>query len=230
MTTATVDCAGRTVREINREIRREIAAGSQDILVLNPEARHNLGVGVVQPVSIRFDGSVGYYCGGMMDGPNIHVSGSAGWGVAEGMMGGSLVVEGSAGNSAGAAIRGGMVVIKGDAGARTGVSIKGGTLLIEGSCGYMTGFMGQTGTIIVRGDADRALGDSMYETVIFVGGNIADLGSDAVIENLTLLDREFLQGTLAAAAIEAPEEWQKVVSGRKLWNFDRHESAWQSIL
>lgn len=222
--------AGKTVREINREIRALVVAGCRAIQIDEPGAQHNLGVGIVETVTLHFEGSVGYYCGGLGDGPNIRIRGSAGWGTAEGLMGGAVVVEGNAGNGAGAALRGGTVVIKGDAGARAGVSMKGGTLLIGGSCGYMTGFMGQKGTIVVCGDAEEALGDSMYETVLYVGGRIADLGSDAVLEPLSPADRQWIADQLTPHGLPLERDWKKVVAGRKLWTFDKHEALWQTIL
>jgi len=36
----------------------------------------------LKPARIRFEGSVGYYCGGLIDGAEIEISGSAGWGLA----------------------------------------------------------------------------------------------------------------------------------------------------
>jgi glutamate synthase domain-containing protein 3 len=140
---ADVNAAGKSVRDINRQIRNIIAEGCREIRIENPGAQHNLGVGIVEPVALHFAGSVGYYCGGMGDGPTVTIEGSAGWGVAEGIMSGTVVVHGNAGNGAGAGIRGGTVVVHGDTGARAGVSLKGGTLVIGGDCGYMTGFMGQ---------------------------------------------------------------------------------------
>src|SRR5438445_7575201 len=101
---AEIDCAGRSTREINTEIRRMIAAGDRDIVVRNPGARHNLGVAILDPVRIRIEGSVGYYCAGLIDGPHIEVAESAGWGLAESMMSGEVVVGGSVGNGAAAAI------------------------------------------------------------------------------------------------------------------------------
>lgn len=225
-----VNGAGKSVREINRKIRALIAAGCREIRVEEPGAQHNLGVGIVEPVRLHFEGSVGYYCGGMGDGPAVTIQGSAGWGVAEGILSGSVVVEGSAGNGAAAAIRGGTVVVKGNAGARAGVSIKGGTLIIGGDCGYMTGFMGQKGTIIICGDAEEALGDSMYETVLFVGGKIADLGTDTVISDASPDELCFLQSALAPHGISALCDWRRVVSGRKMWNFDKNEAVWREIV
>src|SRR5579862_151184 len=139
----TIDCDGKTTREINNQIREMIADHIEEIELLSPAARHNLGAATLEPVKMVFDGSVGYFCGGMIDGPEIVVRGSAGWGLGETMMGGSIVVDGNAGNGAAAAIRGGTVVIRGDAAARAGISMKGGLLMIGGSAGYMSGFMMQ---------------------------------------------------------------------------------------
>ena len=231
---AEIVCASLATREINAEIKRAIAAGDRDIVVKDPGARHNLGVAVLAPVRIRFAGSVGYYCAGLSDGPHIEIDESAGWGLAESMMSGEIVVRGSAGNGAAAAIRGGTVVIHGDAAARLGVSMKGGTVLVAGNCGYMAGFMGQKGAIVVCGDVGDAFADSMYETVCFVGGHIGGLGTDAVVESPSTEDAAWLDATLAQHLPEAHkrgQDFQKIVAGRKLWNFDKREwKVWQEAL
>jgi glutamate synthase domain-containing protein 3 len=203
-------------------------------VVKDPGARHNLAVAILDPVHIRIAGSAGYFCGGLIDGPSIVVEGSAGWGLAESMMSGEVTVRGSAGNGAAAAIRGGTVVVHGDAAARLGVSMKGGTVLVAGNCGYMAGFMGQKGRLVVCGDAGDAFADSMYETVSFVGGSIAGLGTDAVIENPSGEDADWLDATLAQYLPDVHRrgaQFKKVVAGRKLWNFDKREwKVWQEAL
>ena len=235
---AEVNCAGKTTREINVAIKGLIEQGEVDLLVQEPAARHNLAVAILNQARITFDNSVGYYCGGMMDGASIEIQGSAGWGLAESMLNGTVVVQGNAGNGAAASIRGGTVVIHGDAAARLGVAMKGGLILVAGDCGYMAGFMGQKGTMIICGDTGQAFADSMYETTCFVGGEIAELGNDAVIEAPNSGDQIFLEGTLAQYLPEhlrkSPEEikrFKKVVSGRKLWNFDKSErKVWREAL
>jgi glutamate synthase domain-containing protein 3 len=231
---AAIACDGLTTREINAEIRHMIAAGEREIVVKDPGARHNLGVAILDPVRIRFAGSVGYYCAGLIDGARIEIDQSAGWGLAESMMSGEVVVHGSAGNGAAAAIRGGTVVIRGDAAARLGVSMKGGVVLVAGNCGYMAGFMGQKGKLVVCGDAGDAFGDSLYETQCFVGGSIGGLGTDAVIEEPSEEDAEWLDRTLTDYLPGPPRrgrDFKKVVAGRKLWNFDKAEwKIWQEAL
>ncbi len=226
-----VDCEGKTTREINRGIHRLIEAGEKEITLLNPRARHNLAVAILRPARIVIEGSVGYYCAGMIDGPTVEIRGSAGWGVAECMMAGTVIVDGNAGNGAAASIRGGTVVIRGDAAARAGISMKGGYLIIQGNAGYMTGFMAQKGTIIILGDADEALADSMYEAELFVAGRIAELGNDAVVHEPTDAERAALSATLRGFDLPDPPGFKKVVAGRKLWNFDKKDfELWKQAL
>jgi glutamate synthase domain-containing protein 3 len=226
-----IDCQGKTTREINRALRAAIADGQRDLRVLSPDARHNLAVALLEPVRVVFEGSVGYYCAGMIDGAHVEVRGSAGWGAAESMMSGTVIIDGNAGSGVAAAIRGGTVVVRGDAAARAGVSMKGGTLLIGGSCGAMAGFMMQKGRIVICGDAADALADSMYEGVVFVGGTMVSLGNDAVIEEPTAEDRAWLSDLLATYKVPAPAAFKKVVSGRKLWNFDKKDlDVWKAAL
>lgn len=229
--TFSIDCQGKATREINRQIREAVAAGENEFHVVHPEARHNLGVALLQPVQVIFEGSVGYYCAGMIDSAHVEIRGSAGWGTAESMMNGTVIIEGNAGSGVAASIRGGTVVVRGDAAARAGVSMKGGTLLIGGNCGYMAGFMMQKGIIVICGDAGDAIADSMYEGVVFVGGKIASLGNDAVVEDPTSQDEAYLVPLLHQYNLRGPIRFKKVISGRKLWNFDRKElEVWKAAL
>jgi glutamate synthase domain-containing protein 3 len=147
------------------------------------------------------------------------------------MMNGTIIIDGDAGSGLAASIRGGTVVVRGNAAARAGVSMKGGTLIVAGNVGYMAGFMAQKGTLIICGDAGEALADSMYAGVVFVGGTIADLGNDAVIEQPTAADQTFLAECLKRYALRPPASFKKVVSGRKLWTFDKTElGLWKAAL
>ena len=47
-------------------------------------SRHNLGVGLPRSGRIHFDGSVGYYCGGLNTGTDVRVENNAGWGTGRG--------------------------------------------------------------------------------------------------------------------------------------------------
>ena len=41
-------------------------------------------------------------------------------------------------------------------------------IVVKGSVGHMSGFMSQAGNLVVCGDAGEALGDSLYETNIYL--------------------------------------------------------------
>jgi glutamate synthase domain-containing protein 3 len=225
-----LDAERLAIRELNRAIRDALEVGTP-VTVSNPGARHNLGVALLRPGTVRFDGSVGYYCGGMNDGATITVEGSAGWGLAEGMLSGSVEVRGNAGSGAAASIRGGTVVVHGDCAARAGAAMKGGLLLVGGDAGYMTGFMMQRGAIVICGNAGDALADSMYEGVVFVGGEIAALGNDALIEEPTADDQAMIARACATYGVTAPAAFRKIVAGRKLWNFEHSElETWRHAL
>ena len=231
ITLATVDAHGRTTKQVNEELRALIMSGRRDIEVLNPGARHNLAVGLLEPARIVFRGDVGYFCGGLSDGLDIEVEGDAGWSLGADMMSGKILVHGNAGSSTAPSIRGGLVVVMGHAGARTAIALKGGTVVVGGSTGYMTGFMMQKGRLVVCGDAGEAFGDSMYQGELFCGGEVRDLGSDAVLEEPSAEELAWLGETLAPFGLGPEREWKKVRSGGKLWRYDKREFAvWKEAL
>jgi methylamine---glutamate N-methyltransferase subunit B len=235
---ADINVTGRSIREANQAIRHAIAQNSGSVTVQNPGARHNLAVAILQNVYIRIAGSVGYYCGGLGDGASIEIEGNAGWGLAESMLNGTVRVLGNAGSGAAAALRGGTVIIHGDAAARLAVSLKGGLVIVGGNCGYMAGFMAQKGILIVCGDAGEAFADSMYATVCYVGGKVDSLGTDAVVSAMDGGEAEHLENILTTYLPPGlrrtkPQacDFKKVVSGRKLWNFDKRQwDIWQEAL
>jgi methylamine---glutamate N-methyltransferase subunit B len=222
--TATLDCAGLTTREINQSIKRLASEGENEIHLLNPEARHSLGVAVFSPIKIVVEGTAGYYCGAMGDGATFHIQGNTGWSVGECMLSGEIIVERNSASGTGASIRGGTVVVKGHAGSRTGISQKGGLIVVGGDTGYMTGFMMQKGVMIICGNAAEGLGDSMYAGTIYLGGEVSELGNDAVLTAMTQEDRQFLTETLARYGLSdkrAISDFKKVNSGGRLHNFSK---------
>ena len=118
---AVFDAKNLSTRQINLELRRLLyEAGVTDVTVLNPGAKHSLGVGILTRCRITFDGSLGYFGCGLIDGPEVHIRGRVGWSSCENMMSGVVVIDSNAGSLTGAAIRGGDLVVKGQVGARTG--------------------------------------------------------------------------------------------------------------
>jgi glutamate synthase domain-containing protein 3 len=228
---AELDARDLSTRKINAELRWLLyEEGVKDVVVRNPSARHSLGVGILTRCRITFDGSLGYFGCGLIDGPEVHIAGRVGWSVAENMMSGVVVVDSNAGSLAGAALRGGDLVVKGQVGARTGIDQKGGLILALGSAGSMTGFMLQRGHQIICGDVGHGLGDSMYDGTIYVGGRIASLGIDCVEAEWTDADTEYVERKFRIHGLGAPPELRKFVSGKKLYNYDNLEPSERKLV
>jgi glutamate synthase domain-containing protein 3 len=231
--TAEFDAADMEISDINLKIRNLMKSGVGTITVHNPRAKHSLGVGILNRVKLNFEGSLGYFGCGVIDGPNVHISGRVGWSCAENMMAGTVVIEKNAGSLFGAAIRGGDLVCRGQAGARVGIDQKGGTIIVGDSVGAFTGFMMQRGRMIILGDAGDNLGDSMYDGTIYVGGKIASLGVDCVETEMTELDRRYLEGKLSQYGMSAPngvDNMIKLTSGKQLWNYDNLEPTEKKLV
>ena len=217
-----------TAKQLNDKLHSLMKEGYGSVVVKNPQGKHSLGVGILNKLNLIFEGSLGYFGVGSIDGPVVRITGRVGWSCAENMMAGKVVIEKNAGSCFGAAIRGGDLICKGSVGARTGIDMKGGTIIVGGDAGAFTGFMMQRGRIIVLGDAGINLGDSMYDGTIFIGGKIKSFGSDAVKSKISSDDISWLKRKLKVAEIGSDfnfSKMTKVVAGKKLWNYDALEPS-----
>lgn len=220
----------RPLRDVNRDIRSALAAG-RDVTVTEPLSRHNLAVALTGTGRVTLRGSVGYYCGGLSSGPEIHVEGNAGWGAGEALASGAMRIDGNAGMSAGASMRGGTIHIRGDAGPRTGIAMKGGDLVVEGDVGYSSGFMAHGGRLIVCGDALASIADSLWLGSVWVAGQIKSLGIDAKVVQPGEAERREVDDLLTGLGVPAAErDWKKIVSAEGLWYFEaRDAQKWLMI-
>lgn len=223
-----IDLAELSVREANAQLRTLGEAG-EEVEILNPDARHHIGVGLTAPINVNVQGSAGYFCAGLTDQARFHVSHNVGWGVGDNMYSGSVVVGGNAGAIPGVAIRGAEIVIKGNMGSRAGQVMKGGTLCCAGNANFMAGYMMYGGRIIILGDSGERVGEDMSSGEIFVAGNVQDLGSDAM---LTDVDSEELQSVhefLDRYGIKAPKGFSKIVNAGKKLRYGTPETPMRSI-
>ena len=90
-------------KAINLKIRELMSKGYGTIVVKNPGAKHGARRRHPQPLNLTFEGSLGYFGCGLIDGPNIRIKGRVGWSCAENMMAGTVVIE----KNAGSTLRGG---------------------------------------------------------------------------------------------------------------------------
>jgi glutamate synthase domain-containing protein 3 len=218
---ASIDLATTPVRELNQRLHDLDPAAPGSWRISNPNGAHSVAVGLDAEAEVVIDGHVGYYCAGMNKLATVRVLGNAGPGVAENIMSGTVVVEGDASQSAAASGRGGLVVIKGSCSARCGISMKGVEIVVHGSIGHVGGFMAQRGTLVICGDAGEGLGDSIYETRVYVRGDVAGLGADCVEKEMRDEHRAELGELLRRAKAEAdPADFRRYGSARRLYTFD----------
>jgi len=230
---AEIDVENMTATQCNSKIRDLIKEGHGTIVLKNPGAKHSLVVGILNRMNFIIEGSLGYFGCGLLDGPNVRISGRVGWSFAENMMAGVCIVDKNAGSTFGAAIRGGDLVCKGSVGSRTGIDQKGGTILVGGDTGAFSGFMMQRGRMVICGNAGKNLGDSMYDGTIYVGGEIRDLGVDAVPGELTDLDKAWLKRKLTQYEMlpeEGVDHFTKIVAGKQLWSYDNLEPSEKKLV
>lgn len=230
MNTHIVDVGQRHIREVNEEIQEAAARGDQ-IRVVNTLSRHNLGVGLPDGCQIHFEGSVGYYCGGLNVGANVTVERNVGWAVGEGMSKGHITVGGYAGMSCGAAMIDGTIHVKGDAGPRCGVAMKGGNIVVEGKIGYQSGFMAHRGRIIALGGAGESCADALWSAEVWVAGDVDSLGVDVNVLEPTAEEVAEVDAILdPLGLVDSARNWRKMVAGERLWYFEsRDASAWLMI-
>jgi len=215
------DLAASSLRELNHFLhRRAQAEGVTRVSVVHPDGAHSIACGLDAPLEVDVQGHVGYYVAGMNQAASVTVHGNAGPGAAENMMSGRVHIRGFASTAAGASAHGGLLIIDGDASLRCGISLKGGDIVVGGSVGSFSAFMAQAGRIVVCGDAGDALGDSLYEAVIYVRGKIRSLGADARIEPMTATDHAAVRELLAAAGFDHdPSEFRRVASAKSLYHW-----------
>lgn len=219
---ATIDLAAVSVTEANRLLLQHGEAG-EDVELLNPDARHHVGVGLTHPIAVRVRGSAGYFCAGLTDGPRFEVDANVGWGLADNMLNGSVVVRGNAGAIAGVAIRGAEVIVHGNLGSRAGQVMKEGWLCCAGNANFMAGYMMYGGRLVICGDSGEKVGQDMTGGTIYVGGTVQSLGTDAALAELPEDEEQEVLAFLDRYGIAFSGRLQKIVNAGRNLRYPRTE-------
>ena len=223
-----IDLSQIPVRQANERSRAHGEAG-EDVEVLNPDARHHIGVGLTAPIRVRVRGSAGYFCAGLTDEACFEVDNNVGWGLGDNMYSGSVVVRGNAGAIAGVAIRGAELVVHGNLGSRAGQVMKSGTLCCVGNANFMAGYMMYGGLIIILGDSGERVGEEMTGGQILVGGRGDNLGSDAEITDISDDETDAARQFLDRYEIHFPGGFQKIVNAGKKLRYAEQEPQVRSL-
>ena len=219
---AKIDLSRVSVTDANEALRR-FGADGEDVDILNPDAKHHIGVGLTHPITVRVHGSAGYFCAGLTDGPRFEVDNNVGWGAGDNMLGGSLVVRGNAGAIAGVAIRGADIVVHGNIGSRAGQVMKAGTLCCAGNANFMAGYMMYGGRLIILGNSGEKVGQDMTGGTIYVGGRVESLGTDAMLTDLPEAEADEIRAFLDRYEIRGTVRLQKVINAGKKLRYPRNE-------
>ena len=225
---AKIDLSVTPVREAN-ELLRKYGAEGIDVEVLNPDARHHIGVGLTHPINVHIRGSAGYFCGGLTDGPRFLVDNNVGWGAGDNMLNGSIVVNGNASAIPGVAIRGAEIVVKGNIGSRAGQVMKAGTLLACGNASFMAGYMMYGGRLVILGSSGEKVGQDMTGGNIYVAGSIGEIGTDAMLTDLPASERDDILSFLDKYEISFRGTFQKIVNAGKKLRYPRTEPRRRAI-
>jgi len=218
----TIDLSTVDITEANRRIRLSAAEGG-DVEVVNPDARHHIGVGLTDPVTVRVQGSAGYFCAGLTDGARFEIAQNVGWAVGDNMYAGSVVVGGNAGAIAGVAIRGAEIIVKGNMGSRAGQVMKAGTLLCGGNASFMAGYMMYGGRIVILGDAAAHTGQDMTGGTLYVAGKVESLGADAMWTDMTAEEDDDIRAVLERYEIPFSGTFRKIVNAGTKLRYARQE-------
>ena len=218
----TIDLSKTSIRVAN-EMLRGYGSTHQNVEIVNPDARHYIGVGLISPIKVWVRGSAGYYCGGLCDGPHFEIEGNASWGVGDNLFLGSVVVQGNAGAIAGEGLRGGEVVIHGNMGSRSGQVMKKGTLCCAGGANFMAGYMMYGGRIIILGDSGPRVGEDMAGGEIYVGGEVESLGNDAMLVDPSSQDVDSVMEFLDCYNLKFKGKFKKAMCAGKLLRYGTSE-------
>jgi len=224
----TIDLATLAVREANERIRA-LGAEGEDVTVVNPDARHHIGVGLTDPINVHVRGSAGYFCAGLTDRAHFEVDNNVGWGLGDNMYSGSVVVRGNAGAIAGVGIRGAELVVHGNIGSRAGQVMKKGTLLCCGNANFMAGYMMYGGRIIILGNSGAQIGEDMTAGTLFVGGKIESLGSDAEQVDVDADELDSIREFLDRYGIAYRGTFGKIVNAGKKLRYGTAERQMRSL-
>lgn len=206
-----IDLAEIPVRQAN-DLIKESGARGEGVEVLNPDARHHIGVGLIDDITVRVHGSAGYFCAGLTDGPRFEIEGNVGWGVADNMYKGAVVVNGNASAIPGIGIRGAEVVIRGNMGSRAGQVMKEGTLCCAGNANFMAGYMMYGGRIIILGNSGERVGQNMTAGEIYVTGKLQELGTDATQTDISSEEIDDINAFLHRYKLKSNGTLKKIVN------------------
>ncbi len=190
-------------KELNILLRELDSNGVAKVELSNIYGQRYIGTDLKTKLKIDIYGTPGNDLAAFMDGPSIEVHGNAQDCTGNTMNDGQIVIHGRAGDITGYGMRGGKMFIRDDVGYRVGIHMKeyvndkpymvvGGTA--EDFLGeYMAGgILVVLGLTLKEGEGHKArfVGTGMHAGIIYVRGEIGNLGKEVKVMDVNEADLE----------------------------------------
>lgn len=200
-----LDAKGVYYKQLNEQIRAQLAAGAVEVHAVNVNGQRYIGDGISGSQRLILDGTPGNDMAAYMDGLEIIVNGNGQDAMGNTMNDGRIIVHGHAGDTVGYAMRGGEIFIRDGVGYRVGIHMKEyinkiPAVIIGGKAGDFFGEYMAGGVLMLMGlgleEGQNIVGDycgtGMHGGVMYIRGEVEEykLGKEVKIVELTPEDDE----------------------------------------
>jgi glutamate synthase domain-containing protein 3 len=222
-----VDAEGLHYKELNALLRDLDGNGAEKIELANVYGQRYIGTDLAHNVKIDVYGTPGNDLGAFMDGPSIEVHGNAQDCAGNTMNSGRIVVHGRAGDITGYAMRGGRIFIRDDVGYRVGIHMKEymskkPVLVVGGTAQDFLGEYMAGGILLVLGltlkgeqrHQARFVGTGMHGGVIYVHGEVTNVGKEVKIMDVNKRDLAVIEGLVREFCGYFGADFDEVMSGK----------------
>lgn len=190
-------------KQLNEQIRSEVACGTREVLVQNVNGQRYIGDGISGTARLVLEGTPGNDMAAYMDGLEIIVRGNTQDAMANTMNAGTIVVHGHAGDTVGYAMRGGEIYIRDDVGYRVGIHMKEymdkiPAIVVGGRAGDFFGEYMAGGVLMLLGldlgDGEEIVGNycgtGMHAGVMYIRGEVEDYKLGKEIKAVDMLPED----------------------------------------
>ena len=222
-----VNAENMPYRDLNALLRELDSQGAERVALTNVYGQRYLGTDLKTKMKIDIYGTPGNDLASFMDGPSIEVHGNAQDCTGNTMNSGQVVIHGRAGDITGYGMRGGKVFIRDDVGYRVGIHMKefmdNKPYMVVGGTGedflgeYMAGgVLIVLGLTLKEGESHRAryVGTGMHAGIIYVRGEISNLGKEAKKMDVEKKDLAVIKGLVKEYCGYFDKDFETVMKGK----------------
>jgi glutamate synthase domain-containing protein 3 len=220
-----IDAENMHYKDLNNLLRAVSNKGAERIEIRNVCGQRYIGTDLETTAQIDIYGTPGNDLGAFMNGPRLVVHGNAQDGCGNTMNEGKIVVHGHAGDITGYSMRGGKIFVRNDVGYRVGIHMKEyqdkkPQLVIGGTAQDFLGEYMAGGIIVIlglnlcQGECCKArfVGTGMHGGVIYMRGDILDLGKGTKVMKIGKRDMRMIESLVKEYCEHFGVDFEKVMS------------------